>query len=298
MRKRLMIVAAAMLSIVTLIAFQNCSMRSGNFSSASLGVQAQSTNGQLRTGNSPNPSPNPTPAPSPTPNPAPAPGAGPTPGPAPAPAPAPAPSPAAACMINANTQGTVMGISGQPDIKTSYAIITTYAGMPPYVPASTSVYLSATSSCLTESNFTNPGKCQTGGNTTCTKASNFSIGISVKCDSASATATSCSNFADNFDKEISLDDPDLGKLVSINASYSSNICDTTGASTATYIGGYYPNTPVGKFKITATQSIADGQVFTVKLIGVELLVGNDTTKKITLDGTYSAKIITQKACTP
>ncbi|MBY0453104.1 MAG: hypothetical protein K2P92_08715, partial [Bdellovibrionaceae bacterium] len=122
------------------------------------------------------------------------------------------------------------------------------------------------------------------------------VNISVKCDAESGTATSCNSFAGHFDEEISLDDTALGGLVSVSASFSPNICDT--ASFVNYVGGYYPNTPKGKFKILATPNINDGTVFTVKLIGVELLVGNDPSKVVTLDGTYAAKIVTVQACTP
>ena len=124
----------------------------------------------------------------------------------------------------------------------------------------------------------------------------FTVNINVKCDSASDTATSCTNFANRFDTDIALDDPDVGNLVSVFASFSTNICDT--AASTNYLGGYYPNTPKGKFRIIATPNINSGTVFSVKLIGVELLVGNDTTRAITLDGTYAAKIVTIRACTP
>jgi hypothetical protein len=299
MKKRQMIVAAALASLLTLIAFQNCSMRS--FDSATVGQTIQSSTGQRVPSSTPNPTPTPfsTPSPSPGGSPAPSPGPAPTPGPTPTPSPSPSPSPAPAvsCLMNSATQGAIQGISGQPAISSTFATKSTYAGAPPYVAASTTISISASSSCISENSLTNPGKCPTQTtNPTCTRQSYFSVNISVKCDSESDTATSCTNFANNFDQEISLDDPTLGNLVSVSASFSTNICDT-GAS-VNYLGGYYPNTPKGKFKIVATPNINSGTVFTVKLIGVELLAGNDTTKAVTLDGTYAAKIVTIKACTP
>lgn len=290
MNKRLALATAAVASLVSILAFQNCSMR--KFDSASLNSTVQ-TSASTRT-----PASTPTTAGNQTPAPSPAPGAvGTSPNPTPTPTPPPATTPAS-CLIHPNTQGTVMGISGQPAIASSYALVTRSPSYGPYSPASSSVFLSASSVCLSENQFTNPGKCQTGSNTTCQKSSTFSINISIKCDSESDTANACTNFANYFDTDIALDDANLGRLISISASYNTNTCDTTGASSTNYLGGYYPNSPQGKVRISAIQNLSGGQVITVKLIGVQLLVGNDPNKGITLDGTYAGKIITQNSCTP
>ena len=194
-----------------------------------------------------------------------------------------------------------MGISGQPPIASTYATIFTYAGIPEFsVPGSTSVTISADSGCVSESSLTNPGRCPAPGNgpvPACSRQQYFSVSITVKCDSASGSATSCTNFANRFDTDIEFDDPDLGNLVSVSAYYSTNICDQAAAKPLSQ--AFFPNTTKkGKFRIVAAPNINGGSVFTVKLIGAELLVGNDPTKVVTLDGTYAGKIITIRSCTP
>ena len=190
-----------------------------------------------------------------------------------------------------------MGISGQPAISSTYSTISKTDSYGPYSPGTTSISLIAMSSCVSEAQMTNPGKCPAGGNSSCTKQASFFVSISIKCDAQSNTATSCTNFADSFNTDIPLNDPNLGKYISIAVSYNTNICDTTGASSSNYLGAYYPNSPTGTIKILPIANLNDGQVISVQLKGVDLLLGNDTTKAITLNGTYAGKIITQKACT-
>lgn len=202
-----------------------------------------------------------------------------------------------ACMIQDSTQGTIVGLAGQPAIQTSYASVTHQAAIGS-LPPSTSVSVIATSVCATKAAFTNPGKCKdTSGQ--CQKDKMFMVSINLKCDSQSNTATACPNFDDKLNQEIALSDAAFGPYITISVINNTDTCDSSGASQALYMPQLFGAPKVGKVRITKLDGLADGRILSVDLIGVELLKGGtDTGNKLTINGTYAGEVVTTKACTP
>ena len=272
---------------ITMVGFQNCSVRRLE---AAPGWSVQNQNigagGSSSLGGDTNKQPGPVVGSTPGPV------VGSTPRPMSTPAPTPVPE---SCLIGAETSGTVMGITGQPAIQSSFSMVMRQEAMGQFVPASTSITTSAIAECARKKDFEGTNSCPKDPRPACESKKSFSISITLKCDGSSKDAAECTNFKDKVDTEIALSDATLGNFISIAATNIGDTCDQ--ATMTTYMPLLFGGPKVGKIKITKHEGLADGKTFTVKLIGVELVKGGtDTTKKITVDGTYAGEIVPMPKC--
>lgn len=250
---------------ISVFAFQNCDVRridtTNNFSAGGIGQPNWNP-----TGSSPTP--------------------GPTTGPTQAQSATPTATPAQSCLKDAANNVTFTGISNFPQLRSSYAMVTR-TDMTSY--KATSLTILTMGSCTSETDLTRVQTCATPGPTpTCTDHTpNSFITLSLVCDGASATATSCSNFASYLNQNINLSDAQWSGKISISVSYIGDPCDST--KTSTLLPPF--SSPTGSIKITSLANLSTGTVVTVQFTGVQVNSFSGPTRSGTLNGTISGKIL-------
>jgi hypothetical protein len=184
-----------------------------------------------------------------------------------------------------------MGITDTPTIKSSVAFITRSESQGQYVPATTTVSISSMSECLSRA-MVSSTTCASP-TPACSARKLLQVSVNIVCDNASKDATTCKTMENNLNSEIDLKTSNVSQHISIAVVNSSNICQSTAATS--YALNYQDKK--GKIKILKSPTLANGGVFSVQLIGVELIKnGLDAADKITVDGTYAGEIVTQPSC--
>ncbi len=195
------------------------------------------------------------------------------------------------CLIPAETSGTIMGMTDIPAIKSSIATITRSESQGQFVPAKTVVAVSSASECISRA-MVSSSTCSTPSSS-CSARKYLQVSVIVTCDDASKDATTCKTMANSLNTEIDLKTSNLSQHIMVAVTSSSNVCQSSAATS--YALNFQDKK--GKVKILKSPTLANGGVFSVQLIGVELIKnGTVTTDKITVDGTYAGEIVTQPNC--